>query len=87
MRAPIGGVKNDLITSADVLFFSISGMRENAVPASQKEQTRRYREMNAYTLDPNLSSLPPREIIVTYQSVTTYAPRSPFGRLPRARTN
>jgi len=47
MRAPIGGVKNDLMTSADVLFFSISGMRENAVPASQKEHTRRYREMNA----------------------------------------
>ena len=57
MRAPIGGVKNDLITSAEVLFFSCSGMRANAVPASQKEQTRRYNEMNAYTLVANFSSL------------------------------
>ena len=50
MRAPIGGLKNDWITSAVVLSFSISGMFANAVPANQKEQTRRYKEMNAYTL-------------------------------------
>ena len=83
----MGGVKNDLITSAEVLFFSISGMRENAVPANQKEQTRRYKEMKAYTLVPGFSSVLPGLIIVTYQRVTTYAPRSPFGRLPRAKTN
>ena len=58
MRAPIGGVKNDLITSAVVLSFSCSGMFANAVPASQKEQTRRYKEMNAYTLVTDFSLLP-----------------------------
>ena len=54
MRAPMGGTKNDLMTSAVVLFFSISGMFANAVPASQNEQTRRYKEMTAYTLVPDL---------------------------------
>ena len=33
-------------------------MRENAVPASQKEQMRRYKEMTAYTLVTSFSSLP-----------------------------
>ena len=87
MRAPIGGVKNDLITSAVVLFFSFSGICANAVPASQKEQMRRYKEITANTLVSYLSSLPLEVIIVTHQSVITYAPRSPFGRLPRARIN
>ena len=58
MRAPIGGVKKDLITSACVLFFRVSGMRANAVPASQKEQISRYKEMNAYTLVSNLRPRP-----------------------------
>jgi hypothetical protein len=71
MRAPMGGVKNDLITSAVVLSFSISGMRANAVPASQKEQTRRYKEMNAYTLVPNLVHSHLEVMIATYQSVAT----------------
>lgn len=47
MRAPIGGVKNDHIICDVVLFLRSSGIFENAFPASQKEQTRRYREMNA----------------------------------------
>lgn len=54
----MGGVKNDLTTSAVVLSFSNSGMFANAVPASQKEQMRRYKEMNAYTLVTVFSSLP-----------------------------
>ena len=33
-------------------------MRENAVPASQKEQTRRYKEMTAYTLGTGFSLVP-----------------------------
>lgn len=61
MSAPIGGLKNDWTTSAVVLFFSISGMPANAVPANQKEQTRRYKEMNAYTLVPGFSSPPLEE--------------------------
>jgi len=54
----MGGVKNDLITSAVVLSFSNVGMFANAVPASQKEQMRRYKEINAYTLVTVFSSLP-----------------------------
>lgn len=54
----MGGVKNDLTTSAVVLSFSICGMRANAVPASQKEQTRRYKEITAYTLGTGFSLLP-----------------------------
>ena len=54
----MGGVKNDLTTSAVVLSFSNSGMFANAVPASQKEQMRRYKEITAYTLVTIFSSLP-----------------------------
>jgi len=71
MRAPMGGVKNDLITSAEVLFFSISGMPANAVPASQKEQMRRYKEMTAYTLVSILVHSRLRQMITAYQSVIT----------------
>ena len=46
-------------------------MRANAVPASQKEQIRRYKEINAYTLFSEFRSHPLRAVIETYQSVKT----------------
>ena len=78
----MGGLKNDLITSAWVLFFNNSGMRANAVPASQKEQMRRYKEMNAYTLVSNFSSFLLEAKIGNIKIPERYSINPPFSLWP-----